>query len=209
MTISTYSELVTAVSNWLSRADLSSRVPEFITLAQARINRQVRVKAMQTKTTNITIDAEYEDAPADLLEVVSFYLTSTTPRQKLEYLPADSMLDYTTTDKPRFFTVTGASPLTQFRFAPQPASSYTATILYYAKPATLATTTQETNSLFPTNADLYLYAALLEAESFIHDDPRLPIWKAAYDEALHNLNESAKNSRHGGPLTTRPDGPVY
>lgn len=38
MTISNFSELKTAVDNWLARTDLSTRVPEFIALAEARIH---------------------------------------------------------------------------------------------------------------------------------------------------------------------------
>jgi hypothetical protein len=202
MAISTYTELLTAAGNWLSRADLSSRIPEFVTLAQARINRQVRARVMETKSTSITIDAEYEDVPADFLEVKHFYITSSSPRRTLQYMPAEQMTDfYSVSDDSKYFTVSG----TQFRFAPPPSGSYTATLVYYAKPATLATTTQETNSLFPANADLYLYASLLEAESFIQNDPRLAVWKAAYDEALHNLNKGANNSRYAGAMVTRPD----
>ena len=33
-------------------------------------------------------------------------------------------------------------------------------------------------------ADLVLYGALLEAEAFIRDDPRLEVWKQAYGFAL-------------------------
>ena len=207
MAISTYTELLSAVANWLGRADLTSRIPEFVTLAQMRINRDVRAKAMQTKSVSITIDAEYEDVPADFLEVVSFYLTSTTPDQVLEYMPTDTMTrEYTSTDEPRHFTVIG----TQFRFAPVPASSYTATLVYYAKPATLATTTQETNSLFPSVApDLYLYASLLEAESYIQNDPRLATWAEAYQRGVESLNAASKNSRHGGSMAARPDSKVY
>ena len=202
MSISTYTELQTAVSNWLGRADLTSRIPEFITLAQARINRQARATVMETKSTSITVNAEYVNVPTDFMEARSFYLTSTTPRLALEYQAADWMTDsYNTSDKPKFYRVVGS----QFRFAPTPDQSYTATLVYYAKPATFVTTSQETNSLFPANADLYLYASLLEAESFIMDDPRLPIWKAGYDEALANLNRVSKGYMQGGPMATRVD----
>jgi hypothetical protein len=109
--------------------------------------------------------------------------------------------DYNTTGEPKYYSVVG----TQFRFAPTPPGDYTATLVYYAKPATLVTTTQETNSLFPSIApDLYLYASLLEAESYIQNDPRLATWSEAYVRGVESLNAAQKNSRHGGPMTTRP-----
>ena len=48
MAIGTYSELQTAVANWLDRSDLSDRIPEFITLSEARINRLLRVRLMES-----------------------------------------------------------------------------------------------------------------------------------------------------------------
>ena len=201
MAISTYSELLTAAGNWL-RADLTARIPEFVTLAQARINRQVRVSAMETKTTSFTINAEYVNVPADFLEAQHFYLTSSSPRLALQVMSAEQMTDdYTTSGKPKYFCVVGS----QFRFSPVPDASYTATLIYYAKPATLAATTQETNSLFPANADLYLYATLLEAEAYIHNDGRLAVWKSAYDDALYHLNKASNTARYaGGSMMTRP-----
>ena len=44
MAISTKSELHTAVTNWLNRSDLTSRIPEFITLAEASFNRNLRTR---------------------------------------------------------------------------------------------------------------------------------------------------------------------
>lgn len=201
MAISTYSELLTAGANWLARSDLTSRVPEFVTLAQARINRQVRVQAMETKNATFSITGEYVNVPSDFLQAQHFYL-NTSPRTTLKSLDAEGMTDlYTTSAQPKYFQVVG----TQFRFSPVPDATYSATLIYFAKPATLAASSQETNSLFPTNADLYLYATLLEAEGFLADDPRLVVWKQGYDEALASLNRQAMSQRYGGgSLMARP-----
>ena len=51
MSISTYSELKTAVENWLDRADLTERVPEFISLGEARIARRLRVRGIEQRST--------------------------------------------------------------------------------------------------------------------------------------------------------------
>ena len=201
MAIGTYTELLTAAANWLARADLTSRVPEFVSLAQARINRQVLAQAMETKSAAFSITGEYVNVPSDFKQAHHFHL-NTNPRKTLKVYDLEGMSDqYTTGGSPKYFQVVG----TQFRFAPAPSTAEPATLIYFAKPATLATTTQETNSLFPANVDLYLYATLLEAEGLLGDDARIPIWKAGYDEALHSINRLAKESRHGGgSMMTRP-----
>ena len=47
MAITIYSELKTAVANFLSRSDLTSRIPEFITLGEDRIGKDLRIRAME------------------------------------------------------------------------------------------------------------------------------------------------------------------
>ena len=54
MAISTYTELQTAVANWLDRDDLTARIPEFIALTEARFNRLLRVRSMETEADQVT-----------------------------------------------------------------------------------------------------------------------------------------------------------
>lgn len=49
MAITSYSELSTAVANWLERDDLTSRIPEFISLAEARHRREIRLRQQQKR----------------------------------------------------------------------------------------------------------------------------------------------------------------
>jgi hypothetical protein len=42
MTLATYSDLQGAVANWLHSADLTTYIPDFITLADGRINNDLR-----------------------------------------------------------------------------------------------------------------------------------------------------------------------
>jgi hypothetical protein len=198
----TYTTLLAEVASYLSRADLTSMIPTFVQFAQTRINREVRVQAMETKNATFSITGEYVNVPSDFLEVKHFYL-NVSPRQTLVSHDLEGMTDeYPSSNKPKYFQVVGS----QFRFSPVPDATYTATLIYYAKPATLVTTSQETNSLFPTIApDLYLYASLLEAEPFIQNDPRIATWGQAYERGIANLASAAKRaSTAGGSLMTRP-----
>lgn len=49
MAITTFSELKTGIANWLERDDLTSRIPEFIALAEARHRREIRIRQMQKR----------------------------------------------------------------------------------------------------------------------------------------------------------------
>ena len=80
MAISTYSELKTAVSNWLNRSDLDLRIPEFIDLAEAGFNRMLRTRDQMTRSTT-TASTQYVTLPDDFLQARNVNITSTsTPK---------------------------------------------------------------------------------------------------------------------------------
>ena len=55
--------------------------------------------------------------------------------------------------------------------------------------------TNPSNWLLERRADIYVYAALLQAEAHIVNDERLSLWKAALDEALADLNADGNRQR--------------
>ena len=60
MAVTTYAELQTALDNWLARTDLQSRHPEFIALAEARMNRELETRGQAKRvTTTTTADDAY------------------------------------------------------------------------------------------------------------------------------------------------------
>ncbi len=44
MSLSTYSDLQTSIANYLARSDLTSIIPDFITLAENRLRRELRIR---------------------------------------------------------------------------------------------------------------------------------------------------------------------
>ena len=199
MAISTYSELQSAVSNWLDRSDLTSRIPEFITLAEGRIARKLRIREMETES-DVTLVSGTRTAavPTGFREVRRVYL-NTNPVQELDYIsPQDYWKRYvgTSTGKPVCFTVEG----TNLVFGPIPDSGYTAKVLHYKA---LDALSSSAHAVFTANPDVYLYGALLAAEPFLKNDKRVPMWKSMFDEALMELE--AQNSRHPGPMVMRDD----
>ena len=66
MAITTYTELKTAVADFLNRDDLTSVAPTFISLAETDMQRRIRHWRMEKRST-AEIDTQYSAIPADFL----------------------------------------------------------------------------------------------------------------------------------------------
>ena len=193
--ITTGATLATAIGNWMARADLASRIPEFVQLAEAKLFRDLRTPEMITKDAAFSITGEYVAVPTGFLEARSFMLNA-APRTALTFMPDDTQVDMyqTTSGSPLFYNVVGG----YFRFAPVPSSTVTATLTYYKAPATCSTGASETNWLLTGHPDIYLYGALLEAAGYIQDDGRVALWAQAYSLAVDQLKRQGARMQWGG-----------
>jgi hypothetical protein len=202
MALSTYTELRTSIADWLNRSDLSATIPDFISLAEAQIERTLRTRQMIVRA-NASFTSEYSAVPADFLEVKTLKLTSTNPLTPLEFLSSDDMdqarSHYTASGKPRFFSVVG----NQLRISPTPDGTYTAELTYFAKLTKLSNSVTN-NWLLTSSPDIYLYGALLQAAPYLQDDARIQTWATLYERALNDLRTADdRASTSGGVLLTR------
>jgi hypothetical protein len=195
----TYSGLVSSVGSWLNRSDLGTRIPDFIALLEARLNRLLRVPDME-QTTELVAAAEI-DLPADFLSVRALYLDA-DPRSELEPVSLGTLrTKYAcqTTGRPECYAISGSSII----LGPAPDDDYALQLTYFAAIDGLASD-NETNWLIANHPDVYLYGTLTMAEAFIWDDPRIGLWKAALDEALDELMAHGRKKHYGAaPLRLR------
>ena len=202
MALSTYAELKTSIGDWLNRSDLSATIPDFISLAEAQIERTLRTRQMIVRA-NASFDQQYGALPADFLEAKSLKLTSTNPPTPLSFLTID-LLDeqsssYTASGKPKFFGVVG----NQLRILPTPDGTYTTELTYFAKLTKLSSSVT-TNWLLTSSPDIYLYGALLQAAPYLQDDARIQTWATLYERALNDLRTADdRGASSGGTLLTR------
>jgi hypothetical protein len=127
MAITTYTELQTAAGNWLNRTDLTSRLPEFIALAESRFNRILNTPEMETIAT-LSTTAESVALPTDFWEARGAYL-DTDPRQVLEEVTLAFLRDrYSaqTTGRPQVYAISGANIV----LGPAPDTTYSLKLTY-------------------------------------------------------------------------------
>ena len=87
MALSTYTELKTAIANWLNRSDLTDEISDdFIKLVESEYNAKLRVKAMLNSKTDYSITGETVAVPTGFLQVRDFYITSGAEKYSLTYI---------------------------------------------------------------------------------------------------------------------------
>lgn len=194
MAISNYAELQTAVGSWLARNDLASRIPDFIALAEARINRRLRVRQMLVRAfTTLTAGDQYIAMPSDFLELRNIEVTG-NPNVALEYVTPQTMDIKYRSDmqgRPVAYTSLGS----QFMVGPTPDDEYRLEVAYYGRIPKIQE--NNVNWLIAETPDVYLYGSLIEAKAYIEDD-KFQIWKAAFDEAIADIQKTDKRAKYSG-----------
>lgn len=203
MPLSNYTELKSSVADWLNRADLTSQIPDFIALAEARFNRDLRLNAMLQRDTTVAT-SDYVELPSDWLEHVSVtVINGGTIHRPLTYVTNEEfnrLRHQNLTGSFRYYTIQEDN----IALLPEmDAGSVSLEIFYYGKIPALSDS-NTTNWLLTRAPDLYLYGALAAAEMYLANDERLPVWLANVEKIMDDLRmESERAKRSQGALAVR------
>ena len=200
MALSTFTELKDAIADWLDRSDLTARIPDFIALAEARISRDLRIRPMEVRSIMYTTSGQkYFNLPGGYIQMRNIQL-NTNPTTPLEYITPemlDRLYGSNSTGKPKAYTLIGD----EIQLSPVPDSAYELEMAFYEKFTALGDGTSgtvTTNYLTKNAPDVLLYGALMEAEPFVKNDERIPVWLNGYSNAIDKLQKADQRDRHSG-----------
>lgn len=196
MAIGTYSELKTAIANFLARDDLTDRIPEFINLAEARMSRELGTRS-QTKraTASLTGGDAFVSLPTDLRSIRNVTL-GTNPTEVLEYYTPsalDTRYGGSVSGRPRAYTVFG----TEIKFAPTPDTAYTAEIIYGEGVDELSDS-NTSNTILTRHPDAYLYGSLAAASVYLMDDTKTNLYEQLFTRAITEISREEDENKYGG-----------
>ena len=196
----------------LNRRDITpSLTNTFMQFGIQRIQRELRIPAME-KLANFVTDGTYNVAvPGDYLEMISIYTNTTTSHKRLTRVDAQSILDYSQQSGiPQFYSRIGGN----FVVGPVPPSGTSVFIYYYADASALVADS-DTNWITEIAPTLLIYAALSYASDYFLDD-RKQMFEASYmqiAEQLQNmaLQDELENASVSSAYDTSPNyiGPFY
>lgn len=202
-----YTELKERVANQLVSSELIPFIPTAIEFAEARLNRDPRLRVRERQATE-SLDAVEGTAtialPTDYAEARSVWLTAAGYTNRLEFLTVDKLqsekVEFTENGRPKFFSIIGSD----IELLPTPGEAYTVDLLYYKKIPTLSDE-DSTNWLIDSHPDIYFYGTLIQASPYVQQEKRLPTWQEMYNGALEELNIANERAEFsGGVLKVRP-----
>lgn len=199
-----YSSLLTTVQDYLARSNLSTFAENFIQNWEERFYRQPKNFGwwMENTGTIGTIASGVVAVPAGYLRLKNAYVDG-NPSTRLDRKSIHQLYGRyprgSITDRPKEIARDGPN----FVFGPEPDSTYVIKGTWLVKPTRMRDYASDASQhwIIQNAPDLPLYGALLEAESFIKNDPRIPLWQSFYTTALQDYRDLfSEEEVSGGPV---------
>jgi hypothetical protein len=195
MSISTYADLKTKVASWGRRAGNSTfvaEVPDIITLAEARLNRELPAVETDTTLTGVVSSRRIDISAVSMVEPIALFLAETGLDEREVKFKADGTFPYLVTEgRPKFVAVDGTyldfdCPLdAAYPFRLRSRNRFS---LSDANP---------TNWLLTNHPDVYLAASLMWGAGYREDWPNGAAFKAILDEGIPSVRNIIAQSKRG------------
>jgi hypothetical protein len=214
VSFASYTDLQTAVAEWLGRetdAAILARMPDFISLCEAKLNRDLRSNKMEKRATALvnmlSDEPEFVSLPSDFQTMRRVRLNGVEGKPRLEFLSGQQADEFRTRSgnapgRPQFFTIFGD----EMELIRTPDMAYSIEMVYRANIPALSAA-NPSNWLLAMAPDIYLYGALLETAPYIKEDERLSTWATGFKYALDSINQLSRDQAYNaGPMTARVTG---
>lgn len=196
MALANYADLQASIADWSHRTDLTSIVPDFVAMAEARISRDLRLRKQITSTTLTAVGGSQDVAlPTDWLELENVTL-GTTPARQMTYVTVEQLDSkypqggYNA--MPAVYTIEGDILM----LGPVPDADYSIDLIYYARLPSVITSS--TNWLLTNHPNIYLFACLIEAYYYSQHPDQVALYTQRYNEGVKQLQDQDDRATHSG-----------
>lgn len=203
MALSNYGELKTSIADWLDREDLTARVPDFVRLAESRLNTDPRTRTRYTETTIEYPNGSLADPvspitlPSDFREVITIRLGNRT----LKRLPDTVFFDRvennnTRSDLVETYTIFD-NKLYLAPWATEAGSDWTGivlTVLYHESSDLTSGADSGTTGLLTGSPNVYLFGALAQAGIYLKDREMMTVYEQSYQDTMNLLQREHRRA---------------
>lgn len=200
MALSTYTELKASIADYLNRSDLTTAIPDFISLTEAKLKRRYKdFSPLSASNANNWILTSYPDVYlyGALLEASPYLVED----QRVDvwaqlYAAAVGTLrgtvgnaDFDDYDGLKLAVGDWLARADLDGVVPQLIKLGEAKLFRKFDGVTALTSSNTTNWILTNHPDLYLYASLSEAAPYLGQDDRLQVWRTLYEAEVGRIRK--------------------
>lgn len=196
-----YPELIQLLPLWAGHTKVADIARTVIELAEARIRNDLLIRRMELAVHGV-FDGAVIFLPAECDAIQRLYCYVGERELSVPYIDSKSAERYTgTVGDPIGYTM-GDQALILYP-SPSTARNYT---LYYVPAIPALTDGNPDNWLLTRASNIYVFAACLEAASFLQDQTMMGVWEGRYKQAIDAMFNASERQRmpSNTPLVARP-----
>ena len=194
MALATYSDLKTSVASWLERSDMTAVIVDCVTLAEARMNRELGPVETDASLTGTVGSRELDISALSLVEPLQLWVADPGSEDERRVDPQSSanMAYIDNPGPPRQWVMASTSALKLDR----PCDQAYAFRFHYRQRFALSDSAP-TNWLLTNHPDIYLAASLMWGAGYQEAFPNGAMWKGVLDEQLPAVAHTLAKQRKG------------
>ena len=183
MALSTYDELKAAVSDWMHRSDVTGNVVDWVTLAEAHLNRELNPVEEEATLTG-TVDSRTIDVSSlSIVEPMELYLTETSSGDEIRLTKKNTFAYDSTSDEPELWSYDSDDDEINFN---RPCDQSYSFRFQYRERFTLSDSAT-TNWLLTNHPDVYLAACIMWGGMYTEDDDRVAKYASILQAGLPSV----------------------
>jgi len=192
-----YSALKTEITNWTHRSDLTSHIDTFIDMAEAKMNRTLRMSEMEDSTA-IAYSGSDISLPDGFLEMREIHVSSSP----------DTTLEFVAPFKLSQLKQSGAGGIHVYytirddAIELYPTGSCTVEMVFY-KEITPLDDTNTSNFVLADSPDLYFHGCMHNAYMYMRDVDSAAMHSQEFERIAEQMNKMSNRRKFSGPLQVR------
>ena len=195
--ISTYSDLQTAMEEWLRREDVTTaKKQQFIHMGEFTMRNDLRLRSVGLQAdVDLSLSSRSVSLPSRFLGMRRDPYLSLSTVKRLNYMVPN---DYwgrwgsSATGEPKFYTIEG----TTMHVGPVPDGAYTGKAHIFQAPDFLSDS-NTSNVYLSELGPMLLYASLIHAEPYLNNEGKTMAWATLYDTQAEMIEEAEERKRRG------------
>lgn len=203
MALNDYGNLKSAIEDWSQRNDVTSRIDDFLDIAESEIFKKLRIRDMLTLTSsNTSAGSRFLALPTRFQEMRRVRLVVGGQRFDVDFAGIDSFTTKTGSGRPQLYTITD-----QIEFNRAADSVYTVELLHYASLEPLSDS-NTTNALLTRFPFIYLNGALWALFTWAKEPLLAQQHRAEMISQIEEANAYDMKGNLGSTPSARVNGPT-